>query len=266
VDLWSPDRVWARVEALVRAQPGGVVATDGDGTLWSGDVGEDLFHGFLRKGRVEPSALQALRREAGDHAISDAGSGPEIARRILSAYQEGRFPEERLCEIMTWCFAGWTRGEARAFAREVLGRAKVATRLHPEVARVLHRARAASLPVVVVSASPFDAVVEAALRVGFAETDVVAARPLYEGDVMLADVARPIPYGAGKVARLREHVGAERPIYLALGDNVFDLALLASAQMGVAVRPKPRLRARAGEVAGLVELDPIDAGQNPSSR
>jgi phosphatidylglycerophosphatase C len=267
VDLWSPARVWARVEALARAQPGGVVATDGDGTLWSGDVGEDLFHGFVQQGRVEAAALEALRREARDHDLSDAGSGSEIARRIHSAFLQGAFPEERVCEMMTWCFAGWTRGEARAFARGVVAAAGVESRVHGEVLQVIERARAASLRVVVVSASPFDAVVEAALRVGFAEDDVVAARPRYEpryetrgetrgdGDVMVAEVERPIPYADGKVIRLRQQVGEDRAIYAAFGDNGFDVALLASAGVGVAVRPKPRLRERAHEVSGLVELE-----------
>jgi phosphoserine phosphatase len=40
----------------------------------------------------------------------------------------------------------------------------------------------------------------------------------------------------------------------AFGDNAFDVALLAEASVGVAVRPKDALRARAGEVSGLVEL------------
>ncbi|HEY5145331.1 MAG TPA: haloacid dehalogenase-like hydrolase, partial [Polyangiaceae bacterium] len=61
MQLQTADDVWARIEALARKAPGGLVATDGDGTLWSGDVGEDLFHAFLDHGRVEPAAMQALR-------------------------------------------------------------------------------------------------------------------------------------------------------------------------------------------------------------
>jgi phosphatidylglycerophosphatase C len=229
---------------------------DGDGTLWSGDVGEDLFHAFLQQGRVEAPALDAMRSEAQDHALSDAGSGPDIARRIYTAYREGRFPEERMCELMTWCFAGWTRTEVRAFAREVVDRGGLALRLHDEVIRLLEQIRRAAIDVIVVSASPIDVVVEAAARIGFAESSVVAARPQFHGHVMLADVQRPIPYAAGKVARLREHIGPVRVIYAAFGDNAFDVSLLASARMAVAVRPKAALRQRAREVEGLVELEP----------
>ncbi len=252
----SADEVWARIEALGRDRPGGVIATDGDGTLWSGDVGDDLFHAFLSHGRVEPPALEALGRTARDHSLSDAGNGTEIARRIYAAYLEGAFPEECMCEIMTWCFAGWTREEMSAFSNDVVDRNDLAGRLHREVHVVIERARAAGMVTILVSASPFAIVHQAGRRVGFDETQLVAALPRYEAGRMLADVERPIPYGPGKVTRLCELIGRDRPLYAAFGDNAFDVALLAGAIVPVAVRPKPRLRARAAEVPGLVELVP----------
>jgi phosphatidylglycerophosphatase C len=256
VELWSADRVWARIESLAGAEPGGAVAVDGDGTLWSGDVGDDLFRAFVEHGRVETPAWDALRREARDHALSDAGRGEDIAQRIYRAYLDGRFPEERMCEIMTWCFAGWTRGEVRAFARGVVESSGLGGRMHSEMQRLLDLVRKAVIEAVIVSASPFEVVVEAASRAGFAEDRVVAARPRFREQVMLADVERPIPYANGKVVRLVEHIGPHRILYAAFGDNAFDVPLLASARLGVAVRPKPRLRQRAHEVAALVELEP----------
>ena len=255
MQLQTSDEVWARIEALAGpTERRGVVATDGDGTLWSGDVGEDLFHAFVEQGKIADPAIDALRREARDHALSDAGGGADVARRIYAAYVEGRFPEERVCELMTWCFAGWTRARVQAFARDVVDRCGLEARLHGEVLRVLERARAAGIETILVSASPFAVVAEAGARVGFPADRVVAACPRFQGDVMLAEVERPIPYGAGKVSRLVERIGVRRTLYAAFGDNAFDVALLASARIGVAVRPKPRLRARADEVAGLVEL------------
>jgi phosphoserine phosphatase len=256
VEKQTPEEVWARVEAVARARPGGVVATDGDGTLWSGDVGEDLFHAFLKHGRVEAPALQALALEAREHRISDAGTGAEVARRLYDAYLEGHFPEERICEVMTWCFAGWSHGEVQAFARTVVEESGLANRLHGELIAVLERVRAAGIDLVLVSASPVAIVVEAGALLGFDPDHIVAAQPCFQGDAMVADVDRPIPYAAGKVTRLRERIGAARDLYAAFGDNAFDVALLASAQVSVAVRPKARLRARAGEVEGLVELSP----------
>jgi phosphatidylglycerophosphatase C len=248
------DAVWARIAALACAAPGGVVATDGDGTLWSGDVGEDLFHAFLRHGHAEPPALEALRQTARQHALSDAGGGSDIARRIYGAYLDGGFPEERICEIMTWCFAGWSRSAVRAFARDVVGRSQIVARLHPELVRVLDRVRAAGLDIQLVSASPFAVVAEAGSLVGFDEDHVVAAHALYEDGVMLPGVDRPIPYATGKVTRLRERIPAGASLYAAFGDNAFDVAMLATAHVAVAVRPKDRLRQRAAEVPGMVEL------------
>ncbi|MDP8998603.1 MAG: haloacid dehalogenase-like hydrolase [Myxococcota bacterium] len=254
MELWSRDRVWAQIESFARAQPGGVVAMDGDGTLWSGDVGDDVFHAFLKRGRVEAPALEGMRREAREHGLSDAGTGSDVARRIYDAYLDGRFPEERMCELMTWCFAGWTRSEVRAFASDVVSGAGITSRLQGEVLDLLDRVRAARIDTIVVSASPIDAIIEAAVHVGLNEQSIVAACPRFEGDVMLADVERPIPFAEGKVVRLVEHIGPARTVYAAFGDNAFDVALLAAARLGVAVRPKPRLRQRAHELPGLVEL------------
>jgi len=256
VNLQSADEVWERIAAEARDRGGGVVATDGDGTLWSGDVGEDLFHALVEHGPIADLALEAMRRDALEHALSDAGGGADVARRIYAAYREGRFPEERVCELMTWCFAGWTRDRVEAFARDVVERCGLGARLHGEVLHVLGRARAAGIPTLLVSASPVAVVMAAGARVGFAPDQVVAAQPRYAGEVMLPEVERPIPYGPGKVSRLLERIGAGGTLYAAFGDNAFDVALLASARIGVAVRPKMRLRERAHEVAGLVELAP----------
>jgi phosphatidylglycerophosphatase C len=254
VDLQSADQVWARIAAEARLRGGGVIASDGDGTLWSGDVGEDLFHELIERGPIADLALEGMRRQAHEHALSDAGSGPDVARRILAAYHAGRFPEERLCEIMTWCFAGWTRRRVEAFAHDVVDRCGLEGRLHHEVLQVVGRARAAGIPALLVSASPTAVVVAAGARIGFAPDQVVAARARFDGEVMLPEVERPIPYGPGKVSRLLERIGARETLYAAFGDNAFDIALLASARIRVAVRPKARLREREHEVPGLVEL------------
>ena len=254
VQVQSGDDVWARIERAATEQPGGVMATDADGTLWDGDVGEDLFHAFVEHGVVHPPAMQAMAREARDHALSDAGSALDVAHRLYAAYVEGRYPEQRACELMAWCFAGWTRTQVRAFARSTVDMLGLAARMHGEVMGLLGRARKARIEVILVSASPLAIVLAAGSHAGFDEAHVVAARSLWDGDVMLPDVDRPIPYAGGKVQRLREHIGPDRPLYATLGDNGFDVALLASARVGIAVRPKPRLRERAAEVPGLVEL------------
>lgn len=254
VQVQSADEVWARI-AQAASDWGGVLATDADGTLWDGDVGEDLFHAFVEHGIVHEAAAVAMSQEARDHALSDAGEPMDVARRLYAAYTEGRYPEQRACELMAWCFAGWTQARLADFARGTVARLGLPGRMHGEVMGLLGRARKAGLEVILVSASPLAIVLAAgASAAGFDEEHIVAAHSLWTGDTMLPDVDRPIPYAGGKVVRLREKIGPDRPLLAAFGDNGFDVALLAEARVGVAVRPKQKLRDRAHEVAGLVEL------------
>src|SRR5690349_6659922 len=90
--------VIARIDDAAATEPGGVLAFDGDGTLWSGDVGEDLFAALLATGKIEPLAHEALVREAASERIDTTGDGVDVARRIHAAYLAGAFPEERVCE------------------------------------------------------------------------------------------------------------------------------------------------------------------------
>jgi phosphoserine phosphatase len=253
VQVQSADEIWARIERAA-GDAGGVVATDADGTLWDGDVGEDLFHAFLERGVVHGASAEAMGREARDHGISDAGSPIDVARRLFAAYTEGTYPEKSACELMAWCFAGWARGDVARFAATTVQGLGLAGRMHGEVMGLLGRARKAGLEVILVSASPI-AIVHAAgsAAAGFDEAHIVAARSRWAGDVMLPAIEDPIPYAGGKVQRLRERIGSRR-LVAALGDNGFDVAMLAEAAVGIAVRPKAKLRARAAEVAGLVEL------------
>lgn len=243
------------LEDHVRAEPGGAIAFDGDGTLWSGDIGEDLFEALLEDGAISPLAHDALAREAEAEKLSTEGGAVAIARRIHAGYLAGTFPEERVCEIMTWAFAGWTGARADAFADRVLDRVGLEARLHPEAIQIVEWARAKGVTTYLVSASPRAVVHQAARRVGIAAANVASATEERDAsDAILASVVRPIPYGPGKVMHLRAKLGA-RPLYAAFGDNAFDVAMLREARTPVAIRPKPRLVERAAEVPGLVTLE-----------
>jgi phosphoserine phosphatase len=56
---------------------------------------------------------------------------------------------------------------------------------------------------------------------------------------------------------LRAKLGA-RPLYAAFGDNAFDVPMLREARVPVAIRPKPRLVERAGEIPGLLVLERVE--------
>jgi len=254
VDLYSSRDVWARIEARVAERPDGVIATDGDGTLWSGDVGEELFREFAHRDLFRPEALDALREEARAHDLSDAGTSRDVAQRIYSAYVDGRFPEARVCEVMTWCYAGLSVDELHELSRDVVDATGVPSRVHPEMSTLMERARAIGVRVLLVSASPMCAVAAIARHIGFTEQDIVASNPSEQSGVVEPYVREPIPYGAGKVSRLRELVGVTCPVHAAFGDNAFDVPLLKQAAVPVAVRPKAKLRRLEHEVPGIVEL------------
>lgn len=249
--------VIARIDAEAARAPGGAVATDGDGTLWSGDIGEDFFAALLQGDRLLATVHEPLAREAEGAGLATDGSAVEIAHRIHAAYLAGTFPEERVCEIMTWAVAGWRADDVDAFAEEVVRAVGLATRLHGEAVRVVEHARSRGVPVHLVSASPRPIVFAAARLVGIDLDHVTAATEETDRDgTVLPSVHRPIPYGEGKVKRLREKLG-DRPLYAAMGDNAFDVALLNASRTPIAIRPKARLVARADEVADLVVLEQL---------
>jgi phosphatidylglycerophosphatase C len=247
--------VIALLEEQIAREPGGAIAVDGDGTLWSGDVGEDLFEALLEDGAISATAHEALVREAAAEKLDTDGGAVAVARRIHVAYLAGTFPEERVCEIMTWIFAGWTPDEADAFADRVLVKVGLEARLHAETLKIVAWAREKNVTTFLVSASPRNVVEQAARRVAIDHAHVASATEERDSKGFItASVVRPIPYGPGKVMHLRAKLGA-RPLYAAFGDNAFDVAMLREARIPVAIRPKPRLVERAAEVPGLLLLE-----------
>jgi phosphoserine phosphatase len=255
VQIAPIDTVIARIdEARADSAGAGAIAFDGDGTLWTGDVGDDLWDA-ARAGRIfRAPAIERMRAEAAANGVRVDEDPDALVRAVHQAYLEHAFPEERMYELMTWCLAGWARADVRVFCQEVLRHRRHEGKLHAEALAVLRWAQTSGVHVLVVSASPRDIVEEAVAPALVGSAQVLASTPRYDASgVMLADVERPIPYGPGKVRRIRAKIG-DLPLLAAFGDNAFDVAMLKEARVAVAVRPKDRLRERAGEVPGIVEI------------
>jgi phosphatidylglycerophosphatase C len=251
----SVDEAIAKITEQAKANPNGAIAFDGDGTLWSGDIGEDFFDAFVATGRIEEVARRALAVEAETERLDARGTGAEIAHRIHAAYLAGTFPEERVCEIMTWACAGWTRKDVDAFAVRVIEEIRLADRLHREAIEVVRHARSVGIDVYLVSASPRTIVDAAAHVVGIDPSFTIAATEACDaGGLVKPEVLRPIPYDKGKVTRLRERLGA-RTLLAAFGDNAFDVPMLREARHAFAIRPKQRLVDRFAEVPGITTLE-----------
>ncbi len=248
------DELIAELERRLRADQPAALAFDADGTLWSGDVGDDVFRFAVIHGRLRESARAAIEHEATTRGF-DVFSDPNLtAGHLFDAYVEHRYPEREMCELMTWCFAGYTLAQMQSLVREALEAANHTQRLHREIGPVLEFARGRGLRTIVVSASPRATVEIAASKWGFVPEDIAAGTPAYEGDVIAPRMASPLPYAHAKCVAGRALIGPAHWL-ASFGDNVFDLEMLREAELGVAVRPKPALRARLDEVPGVVLLD-----------
>jgi phosphoserine phosphatase len=242
-----------RIRAARAAERDGVLAFDGDGTLWSGDVGEDVFHYAVSRQLLREAAEQALASEAARHGIDTSGSASALAERLFKAYLAGKYPERDVCAMMTWCYAGFSVTELDLVIEHAFEEKKLATRLTRELEPVLAFARSESLRVIVVSASPQPIVERAARLWSLPPGDIAACPPAVAGDRLLPYLAAPVPYAEAKVSALTA-LAAAHPLLASFGDNVFDIELLRAARVPVAVRPKPALRARLTEVPGVVLL------------
>jgi phosphatidylglycerophosphatase C len=225
------------------AEPSRVVmAFDGDGTLWSGDVGEDLFRAALLDQFLVEAALPALLAEAEQHRVplNGASDANAVASVLVAAYLAGTYPEREICALMAWSYAGRSLSEVQALAQWVLEKERLSTRLHAELAPILEWSRTRGLRNVLISASPRVVVEPAAALWGFAPRDVAAATPAVVDGFVQARMAAPVPYAEAKVSAGRELFGNARWL-ASFGDNVFDIDMLRTAELGVAVRPKPKL-------------------------
>jgi phosphoserine phosphatase len=244
------------VEHLARTKgPGPTgMAFDADGTLWSGDVGEDVFEFAYEHGLLRDEARGELARIAEAHHLPANGPSSELARRAYTAYRNGTFDERLICEVMTWSYAGLTLDELRSLAKESFAARGLSSRLRPVLLPILEWARKEGVRVIVVSASPREVVVEALACVGLEVFAVAGALPKMEGGRIAPAMSGAVPFAGDKrTAGLGLLSGHD---WLAsFGDNSFDVDLLKAARVGVAVCPKPALVARLSELDGVFVLE-----------
>ena len=238
---------------MASAAHGPLLAFDADGTLWSGDIGVDIFEALMQVSGVREEARAALEDEAREFGIRVAGTPSQIARALDSAVALDLYPEARGLAMVAWAFAGWDPAEVEGFAREVVATAGVRSRIHREVLPLLRWAEARGIEAWIVSASPRAMAVAAASVVGIAPERVLAMTPAIDEGRVAPRLVGPVTYGDGK----REALRAVRPEALVLGafgDSVYDAAMLREARIPVAVYPKPSLIAAARSIPNLVML------------
>ncbi|MCO4760272.1 MAG: haloacid dehalogenase-like hydrolase [Myxococcales bacterium] len=197
------------VLALIDAVPaGGHIATDCDGTVWSGDVGDDLVIAAERDparfGGAEISFDAYITRQQTDYEGACL-SACEVLRNISE-----QDAAEALRDVVPDDFTG------RRYMVEAL-----------------QAAMARGVSVWLVSASPLLAVQVGAGLVGLESAGMIGIE-LDPKDGFVA----PWPIGPGKAAAWRAR-GLPQPD-LAFGDSKWDLPLLNSAATGVMLVPAPK--------------------------
>lgn len=217
------------------------IVLDADGTLWSGDVGYDLFAAAVRERVFKPEALPRLCDEAARHGVGTDGDATAIAERLLGANVDGRYPNGPAFEMMGWAFAGFTPAEMRSFAEAVVAEERVTQRVFPFVHLLFDWARRRGVTITVCSASPRDVVEAGVAHLDLGADDVIAVTVAVQ-DGRLADrlVPGPSPYAEGKVARLEEARGGHTTL-AGFGDSAGDAHFLRRARLAVGVRPQEAL-------------------------
>jgi hypothetical protein len=225
-----------RLREVALREPGGLIATDADGTLWQGDVGEDLFAALLDRDGIRDEAHAALVAEAEAFALPSHGGPHAVARALHAASHAGAYPLDRSFAMMAWAFAGWPIEEVEALAREVVVTSGLASRLRPELRAILGFARETGVDVLVVSASPVAMVTAGAALFDVAPSQVLAMRPIVQAGRLGAAIDGRVVYGEGKLAAIRD-ARSDAPILAAFGDSAFDAAMLRAAKLPVLVYP-----------------------------
>lgn len=203
------------VREVVRevAALGGPVAFDADGTLWRGDVGEELLRWLAHEGR-----LPAARGRHGVYAEYER----RVARDPADAYAWS-------VEVM--------RGIEEApllEACEGLIRARFAGRLLRPVRLVLEALAASGCEVWIVSASPHWPVLAGARLLDVPERRVLAVSCQVAQGRLTGEVVKPVTCGDGKVEALRARGVRPR---LSVGNGELDLPMLAYSERAIVVAP-----------------------------
>jgi phosphoserine phosphatase len=250
------DRLARDLAALRRASPHPrpALAFDADGTLWTGDVGEDLLAHVRRERRIRPQATQALRDEARRHGLAERDEPHDQVAVLVDALREGRYPEREAYAMMAWVLAGHRSDEIYRIADEVLAARGHEQTQHAETRPILTWAQEESVEVFVVSASPRCIVEQGVRPLGVARHHVLAMSPPFVDGYQAARVDEPLTYAGGKAEALRQKA-PDITLLAAFGDSTFDLALMAMSGLGIAVRPKASLIAVAPH---LTRLEPVE--------
>lgn len=220
---------------------GSWIATDADGTLWATDVADQSWGRLVAEEAMRPAAAAAMGRELELAGRPVRGDVHADARALYALYMAGEVDDWPLLRAMTFCYAGWSEGEWRAFGARLF-RDLIAPRVYETTVPLLGAIRERGFRLAVVSGSARVLVEECLRELGFADVPVFGIDVERDGDVASARMRRPLTWEQGKLEALAPTL-AGAPLEVAFGDTLGDLHLLRAARsLRVLVQPRPNLR------------------------
>jgi phosphatidylglycerophosphatase C len=195
------------------AAPGAAVAFDADGTLWRGDVGEELLRELVAQDRLPRwRGRRDLYQVYEEKVAQDPATGYAFAAEAM---------------------ADWEEAALQDYCRDFFRR-QMASQLFPFTAPLLRALAAAGHEIWVVSASAVWPVIPGAAWLDVPPERVIAVQVEVEGGRLTARSRRPVPAGEGKVELLKAR--GVRPV-LAVGNGNLDEPMLAYAERALVVAP-----------------------------
>ena len=210
----SPEDFLASVLSL---QPK-LTVFDCDGTLWSGDAGQDFFYWEI--------AQKLIPGKVADWAVSR-----------YSDYLDGKVDEKQMCGEMVTIHAGLPVAKIKQAAEKFLCEV-VEPRIFPEMRDLAQRLQALGCEVWAVSSTNDWVIAAGVRRFGIPPERVLAASVEIENGIA-TDRLIQVPTDDDKALAIRQHIRRQPDVVF--GNSMHDAAMLAISRHAFAVNPNPYL-------------------------
>jgi phosphoserine phosphatase len=199
-----------------------IAAFDCDGTLWSGDVGEDFFEWELQENLVSGEIARSMRARFTD-------------------YKAGNVEQEAMCGEMATMHRGLAESTVLQAATRFFDQFYPA-KIFPEMRELVSRLQAGGCEVWAVSSSNAWLIQAGMRHFEIPNHRILAASVEIENGIVTDRLIRT-PSGPGKTKALREVAGKDPDA--AFGNSRWDADMLAASRHPFAINPNPDLEATA---------------------
>jgi HAD superfamily phosphoserine phosphatase-like hydrolase len=207
------------VDSVLRLRPS-LAVFDCDGTLWSGDVGEDFFDWELQQG-VFPEDLVRW------------------ARQRYADYQAGMVDQDTMCGEMVTLHRGLPEAKVQELCTEFF-EGHFRNRIFPELQHLIRELQSQPCDVWMVSSSN-EWIIKASMKhFGIPDEKILAAAVQIDAGIVTDRLVR-VPSGAAKPEAIRMNIG--RVPDVAFGNSRWDTEMLQMSRQPFVVNPFADLEA-----------------------